>query len=226
MTTTSAATDSVFDRYGLNNSTSESSKSSNDMNQDDFLKLMTEQMKNQDPMQPASSGEFMSQMSQFTQVNALESLNNSFSEFASSMLSSQTLQATSLLGRSVMIDGSELKLTEGESVSATLDMTAPANDVVVNITDASGALVDQVNLGAVDSGLHDFSWDGTNSSGEQMPSGAYTISAEGVSTTGEGQTISTLVPNQVSSVSINDSKVILNTSDGNEVSLNSVRHIM
>lgn len=224
--TTTSATDSVFDRYALQSSNSDSNKSVNEMNQADFLTLMTEQMKNQDPFEPADNGEFMSQMAQFSQVSAIENLSKSFEEFASNMAASQTLQATGLIGRSVMVSGSSVDLKEGGSVSASLDMSAPAHDVMVNITDASGALIDQVNLGSVDSGIREFTWDGTDTDGEAVPAGTYFIKAEGVSTSGEGTAISTLVPNQVSSVSINGNNVILNTSDGDEVSLSNVRHIM
>lgn len=226
MTTTSAASNSVFDRYALNQADSDSNKSVNDMNQEDFLTLMTEQMKNQDPFQPADNGEFMSQMAQFSQVSAIESLSKSFEEFAANMASSQTLQATGLIGRSVMVSGDTINFEEGSEVSAALDMSAPAHDVTVNIKDASGVLIDRVSLGSVDTGIYNFKWDGTNTDGEAVPSGTYYLEAEGVSTTGEGTAISTLVPTQVSSVSVDGTKVNLNTSDGDEVSLSNVRHIM
>lgn len=223
--TATNATDSIFDRYALQTDSS-GSKSVNEMNQEDFLELMTAQMQNQDPFNPSDNGEFMTQMAQFSQVNALDQLNDSFSDFAANMLSSQTLQATGLLGRSIMVDGSQVQLEEGASVNASLDLTSRTRDVVVSIKDGSGALVDQISLGTVNPGLRDFTWDGTDLDGNEMPEGNYYISAEGLSEDGVGTTLDTLVPNTVSSVSIADSKVILNTNNGNELSLSDVRHIM
>lgn len=220
-----AISNSIFDKYSLANQKQEE-KSANDVNQTDFLKLLTAQMKNQDPSKPADSGEFMSQMAQFTQVSSLEKLQKSFDNFSTEMLSTQTLQATSLLGKSVMVPGGSVDLSEGKNVKASLDMGAPATDVVINITDASGALVDRLNLGSVDSGIHDFSWDGRTTTGGQAAPGTYYITAEGTSTTGQNTALNTLIQNKVSSVSIANNSVILNTENGKELRLSDVQQIM
>lgn len=223
MSTTANISDSIFDRYALQNE--DSDKTANEVNQEDFLKLMTEQMKNQDPFEPADNGEFMSQMAQFSQVSSLDKLNESFSSFASNMLSSQTLQATGLLGRSVMVSGNQVPLTEGETFTASLDVPSAVSDITVSIRNSNGVLVDQVDLGPANAGLRDFTWNGTDLEGNPAGEGTYYITAEGVSASGISSTLDTLVPNTVSSVSIADSKVVLNTKDGAELSLSEVRHI-
>ncbi len=222
---TTAINDSVFDRYALSNQKN-SEKSSNEVNQTDFLTLLTAQMKNQDPSKPADSGQFMSQIAQFSQVTSLENLQKSFDSFTTKMLSTQTLQATSLLGKSVMTPSNTVALEEGKNVHASLSMGAPAKDVVVNITDASGTLIDRINLGNVDTGSHDFSWDGRDTTGAQAAPGSYYIQAEGIASNGDSIALSTMVQNKISSVSIANNNVLLNTESGKELRLADVQQIM
>ncbi len=216
---------SIYDKYAFESKKTEE-KSANELNQADFLELLTAQMKNQDPSDPTDSGEFMSQIAQFTQVSSLENLQKSFDDFSAEMLSTQTLQATSLLGKSVMVSGDTLELTEGESVTASLDMGAPAENVTVNITDATGTLIDRINLGRVDTGIHDFTWDGRDTTGAAAAPGTYYVTAEGTTTTGENAALNTLIQNKVSSVSIANNTVILNTESGKELRLSEVQQIM
>ncbi|MFM8608293.1 MAG: flagellar hook assembly protein FlgD, partial [Hyphomicrobiales bacterium] len=45
------------------------------LGQEDFLKLMTAQMSNQDPFQPQSNTEMIAQMAQFSTVTGIQQLN-------------------------------------------------------------------------------------------------------------------------------------------------------
>ena len=64
----------------------------------DFLTLMLAQLKNQDPTSPVDSNEFLSQLASLSEVQGINQLNTSFSTLSNSMVSSQALQASSLLG--------------------------------------------------------------------------------------------------------------------------------
>lgn len=68
-----------------------------EMGQDAFLRLMIEQMKNQDPLNPMDNAQMLSQNAQFTQIQELQKLN-------STMASMNTMnQAVSLMGKEVTI---------------------------------------------------------------------------------------------------------------------------
>jgi len=67
------------------------------LGQDAFLRLMMEQLKYQDPMDPMSNDEFLSQQAQFTQISELQKLNNSMNA------SNQIMQASSLIGKTVVL---------------------------------------------------------------------------------------------------------------------------
>jgi len=174
------------------------------MSQLDFLNLMMQQLKNQDPTKPMDESAIMGQLAQFGTVSGITQLNTSFSNLSSQLVSNQALQASSLLGRNVMVAGSAAPLTSGGSVQAAVTVPANANAVTVQVVDQTGAVVKTISLGSPSAGLTDFTWDGTTDSGAQAPAGAYGFIASG-SVSGAGQQLATSVSAQVSSITLNGS---------------------
>src|SRR5271165_1369335 len=72
----------------------------------DFLTLMLAQLKNQDPTSPVDSNEFLSQLAALSEVQGITQLNTSFSGLSSSLVSSQALQASALLGHQALVASS------------------------------------------------------------------------------------------------------------------------
>lgn len=150
------------------------------LGQDQFLKLMTTQMTHQDPSQPMQNGEFITQMAQFGTVAGIQDLQKSFSDFASSINSSQALQATSLVGKYVSAPGTEGLLKANGSMSGDINLSSTASNVKITITNAKTGEVEQtVNLGDFGAGKIPFSWDGTDSNGVMSSPGVYKIKATG-----------------------------------------------
>src|SRR5262245_4718275 len=131
-----------------------------ELGQEDFLKLMITQFKNQDPFKPMENGEFLAQLAQFSTVKGLDDLNSSFANLSSSVVSNQALQASSLLGRTVLVDGNVGNLVAGGSLGGAVDLPSSASDVIVQISDRNGTLVRQIDLGTQGAGLARFTWDG------------------------------------------------------------------
>src|SRR3984885_4487436 len=113
----------------------------------DFLTLMLAQLKNQDPTSPVDSNTFLTQLAQLSQVQGINSLNTSFGSLSSSLTSNQALQASSLLGHQALVTSSTATLAPGATVSGAVNVPQNTSQVTLSITDASGALVSQINLG-------------------------------------------------------------------------------
>lgn len=73
--------------------------SEQNLSQEDFFALLTEQLSNQDPTKPVDNDQMVSQMTQFTTADGISKLNEKFESFATSMTSNQALQASSLIGQ-------------------------------------------------------------------------------------------------------------------------------
>jgi len=167
----------------------------------DFLTLLVAQLENQDPLNPQDGSEFMSQLAQLEQVQGIQDLNESFSSFSQSMLSNQALQATTLVGREVMIQSETGQLEQGKALTGVIGLPDSTSAVRLNVLNSAGELVRQLPLGDHKAGPLAFSWDGLDEAGQSAPSGEYTLSAEG-SVSGETIELGTAVNFNVDSVTI------------------------
>lgn len=200
---------------------------SSQLNQSDFLQLMTAQLSNQDPTQPMDSSQFMAQISQFSMVSGVQDMQKSIQQLATSLTSNQAMQATSLVGHQVVAAGSGAELGTNGALSGAIDLPQAVNDLKVDISDSSGKLVQTVDLGAQGAGLVPFTWNGVSSAGANSPSGIYKIAAQ-AEINGTRQALTTYVASTVNSVTVNgaNQQVTLNTSNGESVQMNNVQQIM
>jgi flagellar basal-body rod modification protein FlgD len=168
----------------------------------DFLTLMLAQLKNQDPTSPVDSNTFLTQLAELSTVQGITQLNTSFTGLASSLTSSQALQASSLLGHQALVASSTAELsTAGGTVTGAVQVPQTTSGVTVNIANSSGVLVQQINLGAQSTGLANFTWNGTAADGSTAPAGTYNVSAQ-VNGVASGTAVSTYVNGTVESVTM------------------------
>jgi len=192
-----------------------------------FLTLMLAQLKNQDPTSPVDSNQFLSQLASLSTVQGITQLNTSFGSLSTSLVSSQALQASSLLGHQALVSSSTANLTANGSVSGAIDVPQTTSQAVVNIVGSSGALVRQINLGAQSTGLANFSWDGKLQDGSQAAAGQYTLSAQFAGAASGATAASTYVNGTVQSVTMGAGQtgLTLNVSGLGSVPFSGVKQI-
>jgi flagellar basal-body rod modification protein FlgD len=192
-----------------------------------FLTLMLAQLKNQDPTSPVDSNQFLNQLASLSTVQGITQLNTSFGSLSTSLVSSQALQASSLLGHQALVSSTTANLTANGSVSGAVDVPQTTSQAVVNISDSSGALVRQINLGAQSTGLANFSWDGKLQDGSQAAAGQYTLSAQFAGATSGATAASTYVNGVVQSVTMGAGQtgLTLNVSGLGSVPFSGVKQI-
>ncbi len=188
---------------------------------------MLAQLQNQDPTSPVDSNTFLTQLAQLSEVQGITSLNTSFSALSSSLTSNQALQASSLLGHQALVNSSTATIAAGATVTGAVNVPQTTSQVTLSITDSSGALVSQINLGAQSAGLANFSWNGTTGNGSQAPAGTYTLTAQYAGATSGGTAATTLVNGTVESVSMGagSTGLTLNVAGVGSVPFSSVQQI-
>jgi flagellar basal-body rod modification protein FlgD len=159
---------------GTANSKSAKSTSQADAAQSRFLKLLTTQLKNQDPLNPLDNAQMTSQLAQISTVDGIERLNATLQSLISDSSNSQTLQAAALVGHGVLIPGSSVGLEKGAAFGG-VELAADADAVTVNITDSNGLLMRSMSLGSVKAGAHTFNWDGNTDAGVAAAEGNYSF---------------------------------------------------
>ncbi len=217
----------VLSDLGLGKPQSTAANDKSQLGQQDFLRLMTTQLNNQDPMKPMASGEFYSQIAQFSSVAGIQDLQKSFSQVSAAMLSSQSLQASGLVGRDVLVPAQTGQLTQGSEIQGAISVPADMQSLQLDITDAAGSLIRTIDVGDQSAGMAKFQWDGRDASGELAASGSYSIKAGGL-LSGQQVALDTLVADRVDSVTINQSGqgVRLNLNGHGAMDLAAVQQIM
>ena len=163
--------------------------------EDRFLKLLVAQLSNQDPLNPMDNAQMTSQMAQISTVSSIEKVNTSLGGLASQLASLQMLQASTLVGRNVLVEGSQLAISEGRAGGA-IDLAARADSVKIEILSAGGQVVDSIDLGRQEAGRHTFEWDASRHPG--VVSASYRVSA---TSAGKAVAATQLVRDQVEAVS-------------------------
>jgi len=198
-----------------------------ELGQEQFLELMIAQFRNQDPMEPMSNGEFLSQLAQFGTVSGIGDLQNSFSALSESIYSDQALQAAGLVGHQVLARTDQGHLAEGGTLNGAVNLSAGASAVTVEITDQTGQLVRRLELGGRGSGLTQWQWDGMNAEGELAAPGNYRVSTI-VSRGNQVENAQTLVGATIESVTLgrNGQGLTLNIAGEGSLRLSEVDRIL
>jgi len=177
--------------------------------QDRFLTLLVTQMRNQDPLNPMDNAEVTTQLAQISTVSGIDKLNKSMTGMSESLLATQSMQASGLIGHGVLAPGSTLVLENGQA-KAGATLANPADRVVVSVLNQAGAQVAALDLGARQAGTLTFAWDGKTSAGTKAADGIYTFQVNAVQGTNKVEA-KPLGYGRVQSVTLGDQGLQLNT---------------
>jgi flagellar basal-body rod modification protein FlgD len=188
-----------------------------------FLTLLTTQLKNQDPTSPMDSNQFTQQLVQFSQVEQQINTNSNLSTLISQGQTQIGAYATSYLGKGVSITNGNASLSSGKATwNYSLDATATAN--ALTVTDANGKTVYTAS-GETNSGLHQFTWNGKDSNGNQLDDGTYTLTVKAQTADGSAVTTSVASAGVVSEIDMTSGTPKLLLSGGMEIGLGDIANV-
>ena len=191
--------------------------------QDRFMTLLVTQMKNQDPLNPMDNAQVTSQMAQLSTVSGIDKLNDTLESLIGSVQAGQSYQASSMIGRNVLIEGNKI-IHNGESSYFGVDLPVGADKLSVTIKDNAGATIRTLELGAQDTGTTPFTWDGFSNDGVKVSNGFYQFEVS-ASVSGGKVAATPLSYAQVLSVSNSNGNIKLNLNNNNSVSTSDVKEI-
>ncbi len=142
----------------------------------DFLKLLTTQLRNQDPTAPLDTNQFTQQLVMFAQVEQQLATNQSLERLIKLQETSQLTALTPLIGRTVEAEAGAIVLQDGAARGAYM-LRADATATTVTIRDSGGRIIAQ-SPGQTRAGRHEFAWDGRDAFGRRLPDGVYRVSVE------------------------------------------------
>ncbi len=133
----------------------------NKMGKDEFLKLLTVQLQNQDPLNPMKQDKMAAELAQFSQLEQLSNLNKKFDGLTKNQNVQDKFYGASFLGKEVVTTGSSLNFAgEGTDADILFTLEKPANKVLVRIFDSSNNMVGEMWKENIGRGNQTVSWDG------------------------------------------------------------------
>lgn len=143
-------------------------------NFDTFLKLLTTQLRNQDPTSPMDTKEFTNQLVQFSQVEQQINQNKNLETLIGLFEAQTTNTNVGYIGKEVVVEGNKAALAKDGEINWLTDIPAGAAVVKANIYDSTGKLVASQNLDKT-AGRTTVNWDGTTDVGTISKPGNYTL---------------------------------------------------
>ena len=136
-------------------------KTHNKMDKDAFLKLLSVQLQNQDPMKPVDQKQFSADLAQFSSLEQLTAMNENLKGMGANAPTESKFYGASFLGKKVLTTDSSLKYDgRGESIDVPFYLPKNAENVMVRIYDSRNQLISQIDTQAMGRGSQTLRWDG------------------------------------------------------------------
>ncbi len=150
----------ILDKLGVK-STNEKKVAENKstLGQEDFLKLMTTQLQNQDPFAPMENGDFIAQMAQFSTVTGITEMGNQMKALNDKLDSFRIATASQYLGHSVLVPGNVVRPNGNDNIEGVIDVPNATTKLQVFFQKENGEIIEQLDLGGQSRGLVGFTWE-------------------------------------------------------------------
>lgn len=191
-----------------------------------FIQLLTTQLRHQDPTKPMDANEFTQQLVSLSQVQQSVATNEKLSELISLNKASQTsntiFSSAALIGKTVSANGDSISLRNGFA-EFTYSLSENANSTFIKIKDENGRTV-HTSEGETDAGKHSFTWNGTDTIGNKLKDGSYSVEVSALDSSNNAVSVVTTVNGIVTGAITSDGSVLVEI-DGTTVPIDNILSI-
>ncbi len=194
----------------------------NQLGKDEFMKLLTFQLQNQDPMNPMDQSKFTGELAQFSQLEQLSNLNKKFEDQGKNQAIQDKFYAASFVGKKVVTNGSTMNLKEsGDASDVLFKLDGQASKVMIRILDSKNNVAGEIWKEGLSQGAHQVTWDGVALDGTPAVKGQYKAQVKAWDDMGQEVGTRTEATGTVQSVTFDQGEPVL-TVDGQKVFLRDV----
>ena len=158
------------------------------LGKDDFMTLLLVELQNQDPTEPMDSEKILTQTSQLATLESTDKTNKALEALATSLGSTQQFSTIAAIGKTADLGSNAITMDEG--TDSTFEVYFPDNikQGTVEIVDSNKNIIKTINVPENNKGVYKFTWDGTNTSGSELDSGIYYVTASYTNPAGDALT--------------------------------------
>ncbi|HEX8382286.1 MAG TPA: flagellar hook capping FlgD N-terminal domain-containing protein [Sphingomonas sp.] len=197
---------------------------SQSLGQNDFLKLLTAQLKNQDPFEPVDNTQMVAQMAQFSSLAGISEMGTTLKSIADRLGGTTSAEALGYVGRTVLTEGATAYGRSTGGIEGAVELDGAATDVTVTLSSVDGQVLKTLRLGKQPAGTASFDWDGRTDAGGDAGAGPFTVTAQASGAKGE-VTARTLVWAPVQTVSMNAGSPVLDVAGLGPIPVTAVRKV-
>lgn len=173
--------------------------STKDMTQN-FLKMLTAQLRNQDPMNPTDTASMTTQLAQLNMVDGINQMKGTMTSLLSQIQSSDFMNYSSSVGKFAMAAAKALSFDGQTPVNLGAQLAEDVSSLTATITDETGKVLAKETLGAKKAGMVNFAWDGIDSDGQPVAAGKYNIALSALSAAGSPLTPDSYVASMIAAI--------------------------
>lgn len=186
-----------------------------ELDRDDFLRLLVEQIKNQDPLDPQENAAFVAELAQFSNLEQAIGMNERLDMLSIQQQGVANSQVVGLVGKEATVQGSIVTLDgSGVGTQISFSLDSATESTLVDIRDQTGNVIRTIDLGSRGDGVTTINWDGRDSTGNVMPEGSYAVSVTTEDAGGNPVSVSQETVGTVESVSFDQGYPVLTLSTG------------
>lgn len=197
-----------------------------DLDKEDFLTLLVTQLQHQDPLNPMEDTQFTSQLAEFSSLEQLTNINKGVESLNGGSEREQMVTAVNFIGKEVLASGDMIGKSENGVSTLFFDLDEPIATGFVNIFDEAGGIVNTINLGAMQAGSYEITWNGKDYDGNAAPTGVYYVSMACEDHNGKPVLVDTDVSGKVVGVQKEDGLFYLRLKDGRMVEFSSIKEVV
>jgi flagellar basal-body rod modification protein FlgD len=201
-----------------------SGKKRNELGKDDFVKLMSAQLKYQDPMSPMKNEQMAAQLAQFSALEQMTNVNQNLEKMTAAQKPQENVLAASLIGKKIATDSSRFEYKKGNQPEVKFELPEDAEHVNVSLVDAKGEVIREIELANMTKGPQAIRWDGKNGKNLDMPNGEYSYRVSASAPGGKPLQISMTTSGLVTGVSFEGGKAMLMV-DGRKIPMEAIGRI-
>jgi flagellar basal-body rod modification protein FlgD len=206
----------------VNDSRFVDAKKHNKLDKDGFLKLLSYQLQNQDPMKPMDQKQFAADIAQFSQVEQLANMNKQLGTMGDNMPAETKFHGASFLGKEVLTQGTTVKYDGQGTASLPFKLPEEAKELRIRVFDSSNQLVAQIEKQGMSSGSHMLTWDGVMNDGTRAVPDEYRFEVDAWNEKFEKFKGKTQATGLVTGVSFQGGETLLSLDNGQNVFLRDV----
>ena len=156
-----------------------------------FLKILTTQLKNQDPTAATDPNQYTQELVQFSGIEQQINTNSKLDQLISAANPNGITPLLGYVGKTIEASANDQIVVQSGTANCSYTLAGAAQNVTLSVVNSAGKTVASMS-GSVLNGVNRIAWNGKQSDGTIAPDGVYTLKVDAKDATGKPVKVSNI----------------------------------